>query len=145
MSNNQDDKQHGDHKGAVIYHRVLAHETFEEASAAIMRLLLDAQENAPNEPRYLCMDVDGHRNKAGGYDRDMAELQTEFMLSTVFQFVTEIHCPLLRVRNEHQDNNVPAEFFIASSAEEAAKRAMESETPVKLFLGDVIRKEINEG
>ena len=65
-------------KMIALYHRVYRRENFEKAAKDLVELIYMAQEKAPNIPRALYVDIDGHRNKVGGYDADMQELQTEF-------------------------------------------------------------------
>ena len=58
----------------AIYHRVMKRENFEVAAKDLFRLLVNAQKQSPDQPRVLYVDIDGHRNKAGGFDNDMFEL-----------------------------------------------------------------------
>ena len=62
-------------------------------------------------PRRLCLDIDGHRNEAGGYDHDMYELQTGFILVFLSRWLTSAYYPLLpageRMENAEQHEDVP--------------------------------------
>ena len=92
----------------AIYHRVYKRENFEKAANDLIKLIYKAQEQQPGMPRVLYVDIDGHRNKAGGYDEDMQELQIEFGLGFFIQYLKEVHFPLASVKNtKEQNNDVP--------------------------------------
>jgi hypothetical protein len=96
----------------ALYHRVYAHEGFEHAAKILFDLVRAAQDQAPNKPRQLFLDIDGHRNTKGGFDADMAELQTEFLATFLLPFLTVAHTPLLDgVRNPNQRNDLPQELI----------------------------------
>ena len=80
-----------------IYHRIMERENFEVAAKDIFMLIQNAQKNMPNKPRALYVDIDGHRNKAGGFDQDMFELQKEFGMTVLLPFVQEMHFPLFSI------------------------------------------------
>lgn len=40
----------------------------------LIHLLADVQEKNPDMSRILYVDIDGHRNQNGGFDKDMLEL-----------------------------------------------------------------------
>jgi hypothetical protein len=42
----------------------------------------------------LYLDIDGHRNAAGGWDHDMYELQRHFILGFMSEYLSAIHVPL---------------------------------------------------
>ena len=63
----------------VIQHVVRPHEGFDQTAQALLRLLRNAQRKHPGVPRYLALDIEGHRNAAGEFDDDISELQTQFM------------------------------------------------------------------
>jgi len=100
-------------KGIAIYHVVYEHEDFETSANILVKLLQNAQKQFPNHKRHLYLDIEGHRNKSGGFDHDILELQKEFALGFLLQFFTQIHLPLISVKNSKlQRNDVPAEFEI---------------------------------
>lgn len=102
----------------AIYHRVFKQEKFEKAAADIFKLVRAAQEKFPNGPRHLYLDIDGHKNRKGGFDEDMYELQRHFILGFLFPFLTEVHCPLYDVKNPNtQRNDLPDELDIYSEQE----------------------------
>lgn len=102
-----------DKKGIALYHRVMRRENFEKAAKDIVGLLQNAQKSNPDAPRFLYVDIDGHRNEAGGYDSDMLELQKEFGVGFLLPFFTEVNFPLVSVTNpKEQNNDVPDGFEI---------------------------------
>jgi hypothetical protein len=103
--------------GAVaIYHRVYASEGFEEAAQTLFRLVQQAQRTSPGAERLLFLDIDGHRNEAGGFDSDMFELQQRFVLGFLMQFLTQVNMPLApgarRKDDRPQSNNIPEALTI---------------------------------
>ena len=100
-------------KQIALYHRIMRRENFEAAAKDLFQLLVSAQKKAPNQPRVLYVDIDGHRNAEDGFDRDMFELQKEFLLP----YFTEIHFPLYSVVNEKEQNNHIPEGLQISNAE----------------------------
>lgn len=100
-------------KSIAIYHVVFANENFTVAAKMIFRLIRDAQKRFPGRKRILYLDIDGHRNSNGGYDHDMFELQKDFLLDFMGQYLTEIHTPLYHVKNKKlQENDVPDELKV---------------------------------
>lgn len=100
-------------KKLAIYHIVFKKENFKTAAQVIAKLVFKAQETAPNQKRYLYIDIEGHRNKRGGFDSDMFELQRHFLLGFMMPYLTELHMPLGGYANsKHQRNNVVSEIKI---------------------------------
>ncbi|WP_049806818.1 hypothetical protein [Pseudofrankia inefficax] len=62
----------------------------------LLELVRKAAEAQPGVRRGLFLDIEGHRNSAGGYDHDMMELQTGFILGYLAPWLSEIHLPLLK-------------------------------------------------
>lgn len=88
-------------------------ENFENAAKELIRLLKNAQEKEPDKPRILYVDIDGHRNEDGGFDKDMFELQKDFGIGFLAQFFQEVHFPLATVKNvREQNNDVPNKLQI---------------------------------
>lgn len=86
-------------KMIAIYHVVLAQEDFVTAARMLYGLVYKAQQESPDQPRILYLDIEGHRNRKGGFDEDMLELQKEFLLGFLMTYLTEVHTPLIAVRN----------------------------------------------
>lgn len=100
----------------TLYHRILRRETFEQAAMDLFNLLKSAQIKLPGTPRILYVDIDGHRNKNGGYDSDMLQLQKDFGIDFLGKYFTEIHFPIIDFQNTAtQCNNIPDTLNIFSS------------------------------
>jgi len=94
-------------------------ENFEVAAQDLFDLLVSTQEKFPNQPRKLFLDIDGHRNEKGGFNRDMLELQKEFLLGFLLPYFNEISCPLITVENiEKQKNDIPDKLQIFNKKEQ---------------------------
>ena len=111
-------KLHGDHRSVALYHVVYRQEGFEQAAQTLFTLVRDAQARFPDRRRMLFLDIEGHRTEEGGFDADMRELQTDFLIGFLGQYVCEIHCPLARAANpKGQDNEIPDNLHIRPQAE----------------------------
>jgi hypothetical protein len=96
-------------KAIGLYHAVYSNEGFNEAATALFDLVREAEQRSPGQRRILYLDIDGHRNDKGGYDLDMHELQTHFVVEFLMPFLAEVHLPIgLHVVNpEPQRDDVP--------------------------------------
>ena len=95
-------------KGVALYHVVFENENFETSAQMLFDLIRQAQNKNPDVPRYLYLDIEGHRNKEGGFDKDMFELQTHFILGFLMKYISEVYLPLGSVINKApQENDVP--------------------------------------
>jgi hypothetical protein len=100
-------------KGIALYHAVFEEEGFEDSVEHIHSLLKSAQDNTPNQKRFLFLDIDGHRNENGGFDHDVYELQRYFLLGFLAPYFTEIYMPLGSIKNEKaQRNDIPERIEI---------------------------------
>lgn len=100
-------------KAVAIYHLVYRHEGFDEAAHALFKLVQQAQSVQPDTTRRLFLDIEGHRNSEGGFDVEMLELQKGFVVGVLAPYLSEIHCPLISVKNpEPQNNDIPPELII---------------------------------
>jgi hypothetical protein len=106
----------------AVYHRVYATEGFEQAAQTLFRLVRKAQATSPGAPRVLHLDIDGHRNPAGGFDADMLELQQHFVLGFLMQFLTEVNMPLATGARRRdgiaQSDDIPDMLNIESPGEQ---------------------------
>lgn len=104
----------------AIYHHVRKHEGFERTAQALFDLVRAAQRDRPGVPRLLYLDIEGHRNKAGGFTADMVEIQEGFICGFLMPYLTEAHIPLIRkgfIKNEEgQKNNLPERLKIGAPA-----------------------------
>jgi hypothetical protein len=89
----------------AIYHVVYAHEGFDDAATKIFTMVKQAQARDPGKGRALYLDIEGHRNSADGFDRDMLELQQHFLLEFLMPYLTELHAPLYQIRNPNEQQN----------------------------------------
>jgi hypothetical protein len=96
-------------KSIGLYHVVYPHEGFDEAATALFELVRGTEQRSPGQRRVLYLDIDGHRNDEGGYDLEMYELQTHFVLDFLMPFLAEARLPIgLHITNpEPQRNDVP--------------------------------------
>ena len=102
-------------KAIAIYHNIFDYEGFEESAQILFGLVRKAQENSPNQRRILYLDIEGHKNKKGGFDADMFELQRHFILGFLMPYLNKAYVPLLAVENtKMQKNDLPEELHIIS-------------------------------
>ncbi|MBN1672852.1 MAG: hypothetical protein JXR37_17540 [Kiritimatiellae bacterium] len=98
---------------SAIYHVVYPNEGFEESAQALFRLVERAQEIGPGRPRSLILDIEGHRDNARRFDRDMRERQEDFVLGFLSRYLSEIHIPVFSGTNPgKQDDVLPASLDI---------------------------------
>jgi hypothetical protein len=97
------------HGGPIaIAHRVLPHEGFDRTAQILLILLNRAQRQFPDVARVLHLEIDGHKNSKGEFDRDMFELQTKFMTEFLIQFLTRVEMPVGILKNPgSQKNTIP--------------------------------------
>ncbi len=97
-------------KGIALYHVIKPNENLNTAVDHIFQLIRTAQEKEPNKPRYVYIDIEGHKNSNGGFDKDMYEFQTQFAYGFLMQYITELSIPLAegKLRNsKDQINDIP--------------------------------------
>lgn len=112
-------------KRICLYHRIMRRENFETAANDLFSMVLNAQKKFPNKPRVLYLDIDGHRNSQGGFDADMLELQKEFGMEFLLQYFTEIHFPLVSVKNTKGQNNDIPEGLVIKNAQNIKDTSLE--------------------
>jgi len=102
-----------DSRGIALYHIAYQHEGFVESANIIFKLVSHAQKQYPNVPRHLYLNIEGHRNRNGGFDADMLELQKEYVVAFLSKYLTEFHVPLLSAKHPlGQCNDVPDRLII---------------------------------
>lgn len=102
----------------AIYHVLLAEETFEPAAHVILEMVNKAQDADPGKPRALFLDVDAHRNEAGGYDDEAYELQM-WVLRFLLPYLSEVYIPLFHAENPYfQKNLVPGRLIVIPDEED---------------------------
>jgi hypothetical protein len=118
MDNKGQSRVESGDKAIAIYHVVYAHEGFEESAQTLFTLVREAQRLQPGKQRKLYLDIEGHRQSAGGFDPDMVELQQEFLLGVLSPYLAEIHAPLVRATNtQPQENELPPALVIQAQRE----------------------------
>ena len=93
----------------ALYHRIAFDQGFESAVQELFKLVQDSQKKFPGGTRILYLDIDGHKNKEGGYDTDMVELQKNFICGFLLKFMTKAILPIgLDMENTaKQCNDIP--------------------------------------
>jgi len=118
MECNGQSKVKSDDRDVAIYHVVYSHEGFEESAQILLKLVKRVQKGQPGKKRNLFLDIEGHRNKEGGFDADMLELQQDFILGFLSRFLSEIYCPLFKAKNpKPQENEILSELIIIKKQE----------------------------
>jgi len=77
-----------------VYHVVGPEDTFDKAAQDLFAVVKEAQDQFPDWPRLLYVDIVGHIDETGRFSEDFVEFQQEFMFSTVAVFVTALELPL---------------------------------------------------
>jgi hypothetical protein len=104
---------HPEAKGIALYHDMRVEEDFAKCANRLFLVLKQAAAASPGAPRYLYLDVQGHRNAEGGFDGDAFEIMQDFLLGFLLPYLTEVHTPLLGVRNSQpQREDLPAVLHI---------------------------------
>ncbi|MFI7321615.1 hypothetical protein [Streptomyces venezuelae] len=100
-------------KAILLYHDMAVYENFERCARRVFEVLRNAEARMPGKPRHLFLRVQGHRNDAGGYDRDAIEIIREFGMGYLLPYLTELTTPFHRLANpDGQRNDVPDELQI---------------------------------
>jgi hypothetical protein len=61
------------------------------------------------------LDIEGHRNRNGGFDPDMLQLQSKFATEFLLQFLSRAVMPLATIDNPNpQNNDLPDELILCS-------------------------------
>lgn len=95
-------------KGVALYHDMRVEEDFTKCATRLFSVLRHAAKADPGAPRYLYLDIQGHRDSDGDYDADALEIIHEFLLDFLGPYLTEISTPLYQARNpEPQREDVP--------------------------------------
>ncbi|MFI7101284.1 HNH endonuclease [Streptomyces sp. NPDC050161] len=95
-------------KGIALYHDMRVEEDFTKCATRLFAILKKAAATSPGAPRYLYLDIQGHRNAADGYDADALEIIRDFLLGVLSPYLTEISTPLYQARNpEPQREDIP--------------------------------------
>ncbi|MFI9628541.1 HNH endonuclease [Streptomyces sp. NPDC052042] len=108
-------------KGIALYHDMRVEEDFTKCATRLFSILKQAAAASPGAPRYLYLDIQGHRNAVGGYDAEALEIIYEFVLGCLSPYLSEISTPLYQARNpEPQREDVPGVLNIRDPDREHA-------------------------
>ena len=99
-------------KGVALYHDMRWHEGFDETARILFDITKKAADEEPGVPRTLILDVQEHRDEAGGFDPDALEVMKEFLFGILMPYLTEAHTPLGSYRNAGQSEDFPDELTI---------------------------------
>ncbi|MGI5504567.1 hypothetical protein [Lentzea sp. CA-135723] len=75
-------------RAVSLYHLTTIEEDFSRSAQRLLEIAQFAQRESPGARRLLHIDIDGHRNSAGGFDRDAYELISTSAPSTRSRSVT---------------------------------------------------------
>ena len=97
-----------------LYHIVEEEDDFEQAARDVFSYLKRAQQEFPDWPRVLYLDIRGHSGEQAGFDADFFEFQQEFFFSTLAPFLTGFELPLTGalLNPEPQRNDLPDRLVI---------------------------------
>ncbi|PSQ95085.1 MAG: hypothetical protein BRD55_11190 [Bacteroidetes bacterium SW_9_63_38] len=105
-----------------LYHVVEAEDDFETAAHDIFDLLVESQNEFPDWPRVLYLDIENHARDDGRLEEDMIEFQQEFLIAAMGKFLTALALPLVAVVNpDKQVNDLPDELVLQAPDEELPK------------------------
>lgn len=96
-----------------LYHIIEEGADFETAAQDLFSLLKEAQNEFPDWPRVLYLDIEGHVRDDGRLEEEMVELQQEFLIAAMGKFFTALALPLVSVVNpDDQVNDLPDELVL---------------------------------
>lgn len=96
----------------ALYHVMRASDDFDSTADKLFQIVEKAAREFPKKPRALFLDVEGHRNDAGGFDHDALEIQTHFLIGYLGRWLSEIHTPLAEVQSTMQRENLPESLTV---------------------------------
>ena len=103
-------------KAIALYYLVNEETTFEEAAQDILDLLNKSSKQSIFQDRILYIDIEGHVDSNGNYDRDMTEFQQQFITNFLLKYFIEIHTPTKKHINARpQVNEIPDKLRIHKS------------------------------
>lgn len=121
-----------------LRYRMTADTPFEQAVQAIVEAIYSAQEERPGVPRYLRLDIEGHRKPDGGFDRDAWEL-IQLVFNHFASFLSGFDLPhpgplreRMKVETGNQ-NNVPRSRMIVEDPDKKAKEVIDLGTGLGAF------------
>ncbi|MFI6258985.1 HNH endonuclease [Micromonospora zamorensis] len=92
----------------AIYHDMRVEEDFERCAQRLVETIAFAAQTQPGKRRRLYLDVQGHRDDAGDYDRDAREIMGNFLRAALMPYLSEAFTPHAEYRNpRRQRDDVP--------------------------------------
>jgi 5-methylcytosine-specific restriction endonuclease McrA len=111
----------------LIFHTMAIEENFERCAHRLHEMVKGAQRLSPGAPRILILRVDGHRNDAGGFDRDAFEIIKDFALKYLGPYLTEYYSPYSHLVNRRRQlNDIPEELTILSPPDQSPEYDVQS-------------------
>lgn len=87
----------------MIYHRVYENEGFEESAETLYQLVEKAVSEYPEAELHLVLEIEGHKGEYDGFDWDMFELQTYFVLEVLMRHLTTATTPLCKYGHDEKE------------------------------------------
>jgi hypothetical protein len=116
-------------KAMLIYHDMRVHEDFERCAQRLFQMTQSSAKQFPGKRRILILDIQGHRNKAGGFDSDSYDILREFILGYLMPFLSEAQTPLYHVKNPRgQSEDIP-EILQITDPERHTRTSLRDEDP----------------
>lgn len=109
----------------VLRCNVSAKENFNQAAMKIYKLIYNTQKEYPQVNRTLIVEIEGHRNTLGEYDHDMFELQDEFLMNFMLEFLHILHMPLISVKNPKIQKDLQSDTLMIFENKEEMIKAQE--------------------
>lgn len=78
----------------AVYHCVKKNDTFDKSAQDIYNLVVTTKNKQKNKEVHVYVDIDGHRNKNGGFTPDMFELQFDFLVQFLLKYVNSVTIPM---------------------------------------------------
>lgn len=101
--------------GVFLYHDMRKHDDFGTTAQALFDLVQCTARKYPGKPRHLYLDIEDHRNSAGGYDADACEILGNFMQEFLGQYLSRFPTIGARMRNPNQSEDIPETLTIQGS------------------------------
>lgn len=91
----------------ALAHVMAADEDFDTTADKLFQLVKHAAATNPGAERHLHLDIEGHRNPAGGWDTDALEIQKEFVVDFLGRWLTGVNVPLYSATTAGQHEDIP--------------------------------------
>jgi hypothetical protein len=85
-------------KAIMLYDVMKQGEDYEGSIERAVGIVRHAMKQFPGKPRIFALDIEGHRNSEGGWDRDALDYQYA-IIDMLGPWLTEYRLPLVRAKN----------------------------------------------